>query len=111
MYMKKIDLFLQTIIYQAIEDMSDASVHYLIYAKYFFYDIQMNDFEPFYFNRNSIKRIELLTDGFKCKMMLDGREKDDIFSIKIPFQFISKISRFSVAGLKEEEMLFCNNGI
>lgn len=104
--MKKIDLFLQTIIYKAIEDLSDASVHYLIHARYFFYDIQMNDYEPFHLNKNSVKRIELLNDGFKCKMMLDGQDNDDIFSIVIPFHLIRSVSRFYRSEFKNEEKLF-----
>jgi len=104
--MKKIDLFLQTIIYKVIEDLSDASVHYLVHARYFFYDIQMNDYEPVHLNKNSIKRIELLHDGFKCKMMLDGEEKDDIFSIFIPFHLIRSVSRFYKTEARNEEMLF-----
>ncbi len=109
--MKKIDLFLQTILYKTIEDLSDASVHYLVYAKYFFYDIQMKDYQPVHFNKNSVKRIELLADGLKCKMMLDGRDNDDIFSIIIPFHLIQKVSRFYQSEVRPEETLFCNNYI
>jgi len=104
--MKKIDLFLQTIIYKVIEDLSDASIHYLIHARYFFYDTQMNDYEPIHLNKDSIRRIELLNVGFKCKMMLDGKDKDDIFSIVIPFHLIRSISRFSRSEFKNQEMLF-----
>ncbi|MBE9461407.1 hypothetical protein ACFP1I_01405 [Dyadobacter subterraneus] len=85
------DLYLHTVIYQIIADLEDASVHYIIYARYYFFGQQMFGYEPVYLNRNSVKDVSLSGDSLRCKMMLDAGNSEESFSVVIPFDFIREI--------------------
>lgn len=100
------DLYLHTIIYQIIADLENASVHYIIYARYFFFGQQMYCYEPVHINRNSVKDISLHPDSLGCRMMLDAGNSEDAFSIVIPFDFIGKISRIFKAADEIEQTVF-----
>lgn len=100
------DLYLHTIIYQIIADLENASVHYIIYARYFFFGQQMYGYEPVHINKNSVKVISLRPDSLGCSMMLDADSSEEAFSIVIPFDFIGKISRIFKAAGEIEQTVF-----
>ncbi len=100
------DLYLHTIIYQIIADLENVSVHYIIYARYFFFGQQMFGYEPVYLNKNSVKDISLLEDSLRCKMMLDAGNSGESFSIEIPFDFIREIKKVSNDIVETGQTLF-----
>ncbi|MEO6686909.1 MAG: hypothetical protein ABIN24_13140 [Dyadobacter sp.] len=105
------DLYLHTVIYQIIADLENASVHYIIYARYYFFGQQMFGFEPVYLNKNSVKYVHLCEDSLRCQMMLDGGDSDECFSVEIPFDFIREIKKVSNDILETEQTLFLQGKI
>lgn len=100
------DIYLHTIIYQIIADIENASVHYIIYARYFFFCQQMFGYEPVYLNSNSVKDVSLSEDSLRCKMMLDAGNSEDSFSIEIPFAFIREIKKVTNDIVETGQTLF-----
>lgn len=100
------DLYLHTVIYQIIADLENASVHYIIYARYFFFGQQMFGYEPVYLNRDSVRDVGLSEDSLRCRMMLDAGNSEDSFSIVIPFDFIRKIKKVDSDSFGNEQILF-----
>lgn len=100
------DLYLHTVIYQIIADLENASVHYIIYARYFFFGQQMFDYEPVYLNKNSVKDVSLSEDSLRCKMMLDAGNSEESFSIEIPFDFIREIKKVTNDIVETGQTLF-----
>jgi hypothetical protein len=83
------NLNLQIIIYNILENLSDASAHYVIFSRYFFFGQQMHSTEPVHLNKDTVREVSLQEDGIECRMMLDAN--DAVFSIVIPFESIDKI--------------------
>lgn len=105
------DLYLLTIIYQVLADLENDSIHYIFYARYFFYDEQMYDYEPVYINKNSIRDVILLQNGLGCRMMMDADNFQGQFSIFIPFDAIRKIVKVRSLTNAFEKIMFSQNGV
>ncbi|GLU51466.1 hypothetical protein [Dyadobacter frigoris] len=100
------DLYLHAVIYQIIADLENASIHYIIYARYFFFGQQMFGYEPVYLNKNSVRDVSLSEDSLRCRMMLDAGNSEESFSILIPFDFIREIKKVSGDSVGTGQTLF-----
>ena len=96
-FMKEVDLFIQTSIYEVISTLPDTSIYHVIYAKYYFLGVQMSTYEPVYISRQTVREIFLAENGIQCQMMLDAHENGSSSSIFIPFDGVERIFRVNQA--------------
>jgi len=103
----KPNLFLQSIILNILEDLDDESVCYVIDCTYYYFFNQATKDDLVIFHNEFVYGVELLEYGIKYERMPESANRSGAFTVIIPFNSISRITKQLFPSFEEEKVIYC----